>query len=99
MIPDIISENDMRLFVSKLPDNGVLLAGASDFFKEFLSVKMNLERNDNVTIIKPSDINHFIIGSNTESSKETIDILIQKGYSVFHMPVSAAENEDSFNDW
>jgi hypothetical protein len=46
MIPDMTSTEELRSFVKDIPDEPMLLAGASDFFKELISAKFNLKPSD-----------------------------------------------------
>jgi len=99
VVPDITSEDDMHSFVSGLPGEGVLLAGASDFFSDILRLRMNLQPGLVEMPFRKAEFNHFIIGSHAENTKKTIDILTGKNYSVLHLPESAIDNQADYDEW
>ena len=99
VVPDITSEDDMHSFVSGLSGEGVLLAGASDFFRDILRLRMNLQPGQLKMPFRKAEFNHFIIGSHAENTKKTIDILTRKNYSVLHLPLSAIDIQADFDEW
>ena len=99
MIPDMTSSEELRSFVKDLPDEPMLLAGASDFFKELIFAKFNRKPSDEVRRFIITRSTHFLIGSNSQSSKKTVRILAGKDYFVSRLPIAALENNDRYDEW
>jgi len=99
LIPDITSKNDMEFLVSSLSEEDVLLAGAADFFKTILIIKMKLVRSTTKIPVQKFAIKHFIMGSHSETTRFTLSFLKQREYSYHHLPVTAIDNESEFNEW
>jgi len=100
MIPDMTSSEELRSFVMDLPDEPpMLLAGASDFFKELIAAKFNCKPTDEVEKFNITGSTHFLIGSNSQSSRKTVRILAGKDYFVSRLPIAALENNDRYDEW
>ncbi|MBE0654666.1 MAG: hypothetical protein IH594_12755 [Bacteroidales bacterium] len=99
MIPDMISQEELRDFVADLPGESFLLAGASDFFREIISRKFNLSIPEQVKQHDLPASRHFLMGSNSLSSRKTIRILAAGNYFVSRLPQAALEDKNKFNDW
>ncbi|MBE0654478.1 MAG: four-carbon acid sugar kinase family protein [Bacteroidales bacterium] len=99
LIPDMTSKEELQAFVANLADEPMLLAGASDFFREILSLKFNLQIPEEVRTFHVSESTHFLIGSNSESSRKTVRSLARHDYSIFRLPLSALEDNSKFHDW
>ena len=99
MIPDMTSRKELRTFVSELPPEPMLLAGASDFFREIISVKFNLKFHELEKQFQLTGSTHFLIGSNSLSSRKTLKLLAGGNYSISRLPSVALEDNDKFLDW
>jgi hypothetical protein len=42
---------------------------------------------------------HFLIGSNSQSSRKTVRILAEKDYFVSRLPIAALENKERYDEW
>lgn len=99
MIPDMTSNEELKSFVKDLPDEPVLLAGASDFFKEVIGAKFNLKPLDEIRKFNITRSTHFLIGSNSQSSRKAVRILAKKDYFVSRLPIAALEKKDRCDEW
>ena len=99
MIPDMTSKEELHSFVSDTSCESCLMAGASDFFREILFVKFNLIPRKETTKFQWPLSTHFLIGSNSLSSRKTARALATKNYSVSRLPLTALEDTKKFNSW
>jgi len=99
LIPDMTSNEELRSFVNDLPQEPMLLAGAADFFKELIFAKFNLKPTEEEKRISISSSTHFLIGSNSQSSRKTFRMLSSNDYLVFRLPVAALKNKEKYNEW
>lgn len=99
MIPDMASREELRAFVAGLPDEPFLLAGASDFFREIIVSKFKLSISEVARQYDLPASRHFLMGSNSFSSRKTIRSLTTGNYFVSRLPQAALEDKNKFNDW
>lgn len=99
LVPDIGSEEDIKKILLKASLSGVLLAGGSDFFQAILSVIMRLTVTKNPVITFNAREDHFIVGSRSETSLNSVTRLQKMDYTAFALPVLAIREENVFLDW
>lgn len=99
MIPDMTTREELQAFVGNLPDEPMLLAGASDFFREILWIKFKLQKTAEVKRFRLTKSTHFLIGSNSQSSRKTVRLLAGLDYSIFRMPLAVIEDHNKFKEW
>jgi D-threonate/D-erythronate kinase len=99
MIPDIISCEELGTFVADMPNEPMLLAGAADFFAEILFAKFKRKPSDKTRRFDIAGSVHFLVGSNSQSSKHTVRKLAGKDYIVSRLPIAALENNERFDEW
>lgn len=98
-VPDIGSEEDIRKILLEMSLSGVLLAGGSDLFRAVLSVIMRLTTTKNPVITLHTGDDHFIVGSRSETSLNSVSRLQETGYTAFALPVPAIRDENVFLKW
>lgn len=99
LIPDISSSEELRLYVNDLPQEPMLLAGASDFFKELIFAKFNLKPSEEEKRFNISKSTHFLIGSNSKSSRKTARMLSGNDYLVSRLPLAALKDKEKYDEW
>ncbi len=99
-IPDISSLKDVEKYAAQNYNNKLLFVGGADFFKSLLSKKTTCTfHNRNISNIGPSVQKSFIMGSNSESSLQTLSLLSAKKYSIFHLSQLNLKSENQFLKW
>jgi D-threonate/D-erythronate kinase len=99
MIPDMTSSEELISFVKDIPNTPILLAGASDFFKELVASKFNLKPSNKAKRFHITNSTHFLIGSNSKSSRKTVRLLAKTDYFVSRLPFAALENKERYDEW
>ncbi len=94
IIPDAGSREDIIAWGAAFLNSKFLLAGGTDFFKELVTLKFNIEP-DSYDLPNPDLVtikSHFIVGSISNSSLETVKILADKGVSIHRISLELLIN-------
>lgn len=96
VVPDIGSVDDIRTVLYRLNPQKTLLAGGSDFFSMVLKVIAGLEEQRTSVPTPRPDACHFLIGSRTDTSRQTFKRLEAMGYQCFEISSEAIHCNDAF---
>jgi len=99
VIPDVHSREDISDIIGKVSLRSILPAGGADFFRSLLQQKLNLSTSKNYSYNFTGEKRHFILGSKSEKSSQTINNLVNQGFICFHLQEEVLQNEYLYTKW
>lgn len=99
LLPDVISLYAIEQIVKNPIIENCLIAGGADFFRAILALKFKLAENKMFSTSTIYAKRHFIIGSRSDSSKNTIRLLKKMGYVHFPLSRKVMINKKDRDSW
>jgi uncharacterized protein YgbK (DUF1537 family) len=99
VIPDVYSLENISDIICKISIKSILPAGGADFFKSLLQQKLNLLVSKNYSYNFTGEKRHFILGSKSEKSNQTISDLVNQGFVCFLLKEDVMQNKYLYSTW
>jgi D-threonate/D-erythronate kinase len=81
-IPDIRSTDDIKKVLSETGEQNFLHAGGSDFFKEFLQIRLGVQQLFFKDLDELPFQKLFVVGSRSETTNSTLNVLLRKNFTI-----------------
>jgi uncharacterized protein YgbK (DUF1537 family) len=99
IIPDVVNPDSFKSLIDTLAGTTYLPAGGADFFRSLLQYHLSLSETIQYACHTPRGKRHFIIGSKSQQSNITIDMLAALRYSAFYLPINAVDDHEALEEW
>ncbi|NJN26835.1 MAG: four-carbon acid sugar kinase family protein [Cyclobacteriaceae bacterium] len=99
IIPDVLSIDQLNGLLSTISLDNCLLSGGADFFRSVLTTKLQLGEQAKYNTNQISGARCFIIGSTSNSSRQTVQRLQEQGLPLLSLPRAGLYDQVVFRSW